>query len=112
MRFTILILFLVAYNFSIVAQPWLELLPAEKSRQELTFKDYQQTFYSYWAPFNVVDGYYESNGIKIKAAGYKQFKRWEWLQEQRTHAVSGKFPSKSAYQIVQEHQKHLPLRTN
>ena len=110
MRFLVLTLLLIVYQLPIEAQPWLELLPAGKSRSELTFKDYQSAFYSYWAPFNVVDGYYEADGTTLKAGGYKQFKRWEWLQEQRTHPVTGEFPTISAYQIVQDHQKHFPLR--
>lgn len=110
MRFNYLCLFFLLYSLSIEAQPWLELLPAGKSRQQLTFKDYQKAFYDYWAPYNVRDGYYEINGSKVKAVGYKQFKRWEWLQEQRTHPVTGKFPSQSAYQIVKAHQKQFPLR--
>src|SRR5688500_167893 len=110
MRFIILTLLLIVSHSPIDAQTLLELLTANKSRSELTFKDYQHAFYSYWSPFNVIDGYYESNGTKIKAAGYKQFKRWEWLQEQRVNHVTGEFPTKSAYQIVQEHQKQFPLR--
>ena len=110
MRFLFLTLFPIICHASIQAQPWLELLPPEKSRAELTFKDYQQAFYSYWAPFNVIDDHYEANGIKVKAPGYKQFKRWEWLQEQRVHPVTGKFPPQSAYQIVKAHQKNFPLR--
>ena len=112
MRFPSLILFLIIYHLSIEAQPWLELLPAEKSRTELTLKDYQHAFYSYWAPFNVIEDYYLAGSIKVKAAGYKQFKRWEWLQEHRAHPISGEFPEQSAYQIVQAHQKESPLRMN
>lgn len=110
MRFPFLILLLIIFNVSIEAQPWLDLLPAEKTRSELTFKDYQHAFYSYWAPYNVIDGYYEADGIKVKASGYKQFKRWEWLQEQRVHPITGKFPTQSAYEIVQDHQKHYSLK--
>ncbi|MCL2246999.1 MAG: hypothetical protein FWC10_07805, partial [Lentimicrobiaceae bacterium] len=49
------------------AQPWLELLPKEKSVEELTLKDYQQAFNSYWEARNVDRGYIYEDGKKHKA---------------------------------------------
>lgn len=77
MRITFITLVALALTSTLLAQPWLQNLPAGKSKSELTFFDYQQAFESYWAPFNVDKGYYVKNGIKTKAAGWKQFKRWE-----------------------------------
>ena len=109
MRLTILTLLFAVCHLLTDAQPWLDLLPA-KSRSELTLNDYQHAFYSYWAPFNVVNGYYETGGTQVKAAGYTQFKRWEWLQEHRTHPITGEFPKQSAYDIVQAHEILFPNR--
>ena len=86
------------------AQPWLELLP-EKPRQELTFYDYQKAFETYWAPFNVTDGYYIENGEKVKEPGWKQYKRWEYMMESRIDPRTGAFPKKTPLQIVNEYYK-------
>ena len=67
------ILFISSISFS---QDWVKNLPQNKSKSELTYFDYQNAFYSYWAPFNVVNGYYLVDGVKTKAIGWKRFKRW------------------------------------
>lgn len=103
-------LFFIASFLCLKAQPWLDNLLQNKSRSELSFFDYQDAFYSYWEPFNVVDGYYTIDGVKYKAGGYKQFKRWEWLHEKRVHPVTGAFPQKSAFQIVKEFESQHPNR--
>ena len=90
------------------AQPWLEYLPQNKSPRELTFFDYQQAFESYWAPFNIDKGFYFENGQKIKAPGWKQFKRWEYAMESRINPRTGEFPSQTAMQAYKEHRKSNP----
>src|SRR3990170_4926899 len=111
MRFITLIL-LVFLSSSFHAQPWLENLPKNKLRQELSFFDYQQAFQAYWQPYNVVDGYYMENGERKKAAGWKQFKRWEYMMELRVDKYTGAFPDKSTMEIVNEHTRlHPPMRT-
>lgn len=112
MRFNILTLTIIVASTQLQAQPWLDLLPENRSRQEISFKDYQEAFYTYWAPYNVVDCHYEVNGVKIKAPGYKQFKRWEWLQEQRANPVTGEFPKKSAFDIVAEYNATHPRKSD
>lgn len=108
MRFLFPILLSILSVTSALGQPWLELLPQQKSRSELTLRDYQRAFYDYWEPYQVVEGYYFEHGEKVKAAGYNQFKRWEWLQEQRAHPITGEFPKRSAFDIVKAHQKLYP----
>lgn len=110
MRFTLLVLSFLLISLTIQSQPWLKLLPDYKSSAQLTLHDYKQAFYAYWEPFNVVDGYYTQNGTKVKAPGYKQFKRWEWLQEQRVDLITGAFPDKSALEIEREYYRAHPLR--
>ena len=76
------------------AQPWTKNLPAEKSSSSYTFFDYQKAFYTYWEPFNVKRGVYiDENGVEKKAAGWKQFKRWEYFWETRVDDQTGEFPN-------------------
>lgn len=85
------------------SQVWIKNLPQNKSKQELTLFDYQKAFYDYWAPFNVVDGYYLNNGVKTKAAGWKQFKRWEYDMERQVNPSTGAFPVKTGQQVYDEY---------
>ncbi|MDQ3015516.1 MAG: hypothetical protein M3R25_02165, partial [Bacteroidota bacterium] len=81
-------------------QPWTKNLPANKSPQEINFFDYQQAFNDYWDPYNVVRGFYELNGVKKKAAGWKQFKRWEHEMESLIDKKTGAFPKQTAIEIA------------
>ncbi|RLD88898.1 MAG: hypothetical protein DRJ02_02880 [Bacteroidetes bacterium] len=92
------------------AQPWRSNLPQEKVINEtLTFFDYQKAFYDYWEPYQVENGYYyNENGEKIKASGWKQFKRWEWYWEGRVDPVTGVFPDKTAWDLYQEYMEQNP----
>jgi photosystem II stability/assembly factor-like uncharacterized protein len=107
---------LLAYLFIHAAsgQPWLKNLPQDKSRSEYTFYDYQRAFESYWAPFNVDYGFYEVNGHKVKAPGWKQFKRWEYEMESKIDKETGAFPEISAHKIVEKyfHSRPQPRTTN
>ncbi len=93
------ILFLTSTIFS---QAWIQNLPQNKSKSELTYFDYQNAFYSYWAPFNVVNGYYLVNGVKTKAIGWKRFKRWEYQMRSQINPTTGAFPEKTAGQVYTE----------
>lgn len=87
-----------------VAQPWNKLLPREKVEQgTLTLFDYQDAFNNYWEPLNVENGYYEVDGVKHKAGGWKQFKRWEWYWEQRVDPKTGEFPKISAKEAYEQY---------
>jgi photosystem II stability/assembly factor-like uncharacterized protein len=80
----------------VFAQNWQTNLPA-KNPDMLTLFDYQAAFNNYWAPYNVVNGYYIKDGVKTKASGWKQFKRWEYYWEQRINPSTGEFPNTNAY---------------
>ncbi|MDP2722913.1 MAG: GEVED domain-containing protein [Bacteroidales bacterium] len=69
---------------------------------EKTFFEIQQAFNDYWGPKNVVNGYYIENGEKKKAAGWKQFKRWEWYWETRVNPTTGEFPTIGSAEIYQQ----------
>ena len=100
-RLTIVLLLFLAFPTlnTTNAQPWTNLLPAEKIKtSELTLFDYQKAFNDYWTPKKVVNGFYINNGEKVKAGGWKQFKRWEWYWETRVNPTTGEFPSTSAFE--------------
>ena len=85
---------LILTSVLLYSQAWETLLPQNKKENNtLTLHDYQKAFNTYWEPYNVDrDGYYIKNGEKIKAAGWKQFKRWEWYMESRVNPSTGAFP--------------------
>ncbi len=63
----------------------------------------QREFNEYWAPYNVDNnGYYVEDGVRKKAGGWKQFRRWEWYWENRIDPVSGEFPKVSAAEIYEQ----------
>jgi len=106
--FIFLLLFYVSDLFS---QNFLENLPKTKSKKELNFFDYQKAFVDYWSPYEVKNGYYFKNGIKKKAAGWKQFKRWEYNMENQVNPKTGEFPKKTAQSIYQEYLNLNALST-
>ncbi len=94
---------------ALLSQPWMNNLPQDKLQKgEVTFYEIQQAFNDYWEPFNVQDGYYYVNGEKIKAGGWKQFKRWEWYWETRVDPKTGSFPRTTAWQEFQKYLKEHP----
>src|SRR5688572_23550733 len=92
-----------------VAQPWLKNLPQNRSSQALTLFDYQAAFESYWAPFNVINGQYMLNGEKVKARGWKQFKRWEHTMKSRVNPSTGEFPKVTATEVYHDFLKKNPV---
>jgi hypothetical protein len=91
-----IIICLIFLVIPIHGQSWEQNLPSKPS-ESLTLFDYQKAFNDYWAPFNVVNGYYMKNGAKVKAGGWKLFKRWEYYWLQRVNPVTGEFPNTNAF---------------
>ena len=107
-RFTLVIAvlsFLICTN-TVMAQNWTDNLPQEKLQQgNLTFYEIQKAFNDYWRPFNIDNGYYtNAQGEKVKATGWKQFKRWEYYWQPRIVKETGQFPKTSA---SEEREKFL-----
>ncbi len=100
--------FFILFCAGIHAQPWTKNLPKEKSRSDLTFFDYQNAFYEYWAPLHLEKGYYLENGVKKKARGWKQFKRWEYAMQGQVNPLTGEFPKKTAQQVVDAYNLSHP----
>lgn len=87
--YTTLLVTALLLGGTLSAQNW----TANISRANPTFQEVQQAFNSYWEPFQVKDGFYvDAEGTRLKAAGWKQYKRWEHYWEQRT-GPTGMFPS-------------------
>src|SRR5688572_423687 len=108
MRIFNLTLIISLVSLSIFAQPWLENLPAGKAKNELTLFDYQKAFETYWAPYQVEKGTYFENGVRKKAPGWKQFKRWEYELQCRVNPRTGEFPKKSAMEVRADFEKTKP----
>ncbi len=85
------------------AQEWMKNIPAGK---ENNFFEIRKAFDKYWAPFNVVNGYYIENGIKTKAHGWKIFNRWAYYWESRINQSTGEFPKTST---ADEYRKYKEL---
>jgi len=99
------ITFLVFYVSNTYAQPWLNLLPKEKSYEKLQLKDYQNAFYTYMESDN-----FENDFVVSKIArenGLEKFKRWEYYMEGVVDSL-GFFPDKTGIQVVREHKKTNP----
>jgi photosystem II stability/assembly factor-like uncharacterized protein len=89
------------------SQLWKENLPTNKS--SYSFYDYRTAFNTYWSSYGVDrSGYYYENGIKKKAAGWKQFKRWEWQMESQINPATGEFPELSAQQVYDDFVQQYP----
>jgi len=98
------ILFML-FSCMLYSQPWLNNLPHEKFPGELTISDYRNAFEEYWRPFNVDKGYYYENGVKKKAVGWKQYRRWEFEMEGEVDPSTGKFPDRTALEIYEEYMR-------
>jgi len=111
MKKIITLIIFIFLTIGLFSQPWLKNLP-QKTKSELTFFDYQKAFEEYWKPFNLKNGYYLEDGVKKKAAGWKQFKRWEFSMEGLINPENGHFPKKTAQQVLSEFKKDNIINKN
>lgn len=94
------------------AQVWLKDLKVNKESQEPNFFEFQKAFNSYWKDYNVKGGKYLKNNKRVKAPGWKQFKRWEWYWESRINKKTGKFPqTTSTVEFEKYKESHIQLKT-
>jgi hypothetical protein len=102
-------LFLIGFlSATIVSgQAWVDRIPARADGKKPSFLDHQKAFYDYWKGKQIDhNGYYVENGIRKKAAGWKQFKRWEWEMERKIDYKTGYLPNKTAFEIYKEYQRN------
>jgi len=103
-----IILFVIFIYPSLYAQNWESKLPDGKTPSELTLNDYKTAFDTYWAPFDVKNGYYIENGVKQKAYGWKQFQRWYWEMKPQVDHETSAFPKQTAQQVYDDYIKANP----
>jgi len=86
------------------AQPWINILTEEQKdpKEGLTLFEVQKSFDEYWKPYDIKNGYYIEDGERVKAGGWKQFKRWEWFWETRVDPQTGQFPQVNTIELLQE----------
>lgn len=100
----------VLFSVALFSQPWLTNLPENKTKSEITFFDYQNAFNEYWKNYDIVNGwYFDENGEKQKAYGWKQFKRWENFWHPRVNPQTGEFPKTDA---ATEYKKYVAENGN
>ena len=105
----LLSLIVIILTGPVSGQEWLESINRDQlNRGELNLFEIQKSFNDYWAPKNVKEGYYDADGEKLKAYGWKQFKRWEWFWENRVDPESGDFPKTSSFYELREFRDQNP----
>lgn len=114
MKKLIFFLFLSLVVIEGYSQVWKKNLPQDKLQQgTVSFYDIQKAFNEYWQPYQVEQGYYVSaEGKRVKATGWKQFKRWEWYWENRVDRKTGEFPKTTAWEELQKSLKDNPSGVN
>jgi photosystem II stability/assembly factor-like uncharacterized protein len=103
------LVFLIAMKSIILTtftQPWTDNLP--KDKDELTLYDHRSAFNEYWKPFNVDKGFYEVDGKKVKASGWRQFQRWYHYMEGLIDPETGNFPAVTAQHVYNKYIKENP----
>ena len=109
MKRNYIILFSILLWSATYSQEWTEKLVQKlEQKDELTFFDYQDAFYTWCEENDANDGYIEKDGVREKVPGWKQFKRWEWYWESRIDGKTGKFPETSAIEELHKNQKKFP----
>jgi len=104
-KITLLILFFACVSIT-YAQMWKAKVPSQvNSEERLNFYQIQKEFNKHWDKFDVKKGYYNVKGEKHKAAGWKQFKRWEWFWETRIDRTTGDLPNTNLFEIQQNYTK-------
>ncbi len=85
------------------AQQWTDNLAPLKSNQPYTYRDYTKAFHEFWDPKDVRNGFYtDENGNRVKAPGWKQFRRWEYYQQFRVDPQTGQFPQVNRIDVFGE----------
>lgn len=103
-KFTLLLLCLA--QFTSFSQNWKsDFYAPATTKSNPSFYHIQSDFNGYWQSYNIRDGYYHIDGVKYKAAGWKQFKRWEWYWETRIDRKTGEFPAINILDIQRDFLK-------
>ena len=107
----LLILVYILFSSNLFSQTWVEKVDQNKI-ENINLYEAQERFNTYWVDKNVNNGYYLVDGVKTKAGGWKQFKRWENFWRTRINPSDGSFPTReqmkaAEYQYLQNiNQNH------
>ncbi|RLD57181.1 MAG: hypothetical protein DRJ01_14185, partial [Bacteroidetes bacterium] len=101
------LLFILLSSFPILFFGQNKNTPVQKN-ETMNFYEIQKNFNNYWDPYNVKNGKYVNKaGEKIKAPGWKPFKRWEWFWESRINKETGEFPTTTAWKEFENYKSSL-----
>lgn len=113
MRLFILILTIVFLPLVSSPQSWVEnFYSTSESKNTQNFYEMQRQFNEYWKDYDIDKGYYYVNGVKRKAGGWKQFKRWEWYWETRINRETGSFPQVNILENHRDFYKNTKSETD
>ncbi|MFZ1786276.1 MAG: T9SS type A sorting domain-containing protein [Ferruginibacter sp.] len=103
----LLLLLFTSITSAVFAQPWLEakyLTPKTDSSLPVNFYEIQKAFQLYEQEQRETypEKFTGENEFKPPFKGYKNYKRWEWFNEQRTYPT-GEFPS--VKMVLEEYDK-------
>ena len=111
-KLTLLLLMILVVS-TVFSQAWNEKhLLSTDAKAKNNFYEIQKDFNEYWSKYDLKSGYYYVDGKKHKAAGWKQFKRWEWYWETRVNKETGEFPEINILKIQKEFLKTKNSKTD
>ncbi|HKL37469.1 MAG TPA: hypothetical protein VJ876_01155, partial [Bacteroidales bacterium] len=103
---TAMFIFALSASFG---QPWVKQVKNVTDQDDpVTFFEIQKAFREYWSQRNMKDGHYLKSGVRRKAPGWKQFKRWEHYWEYRIDPSSGAFPETTPYLELKSYRQTYP----
>jgi photosystem II stability/assembly factor-like uncharacterized protein len=111
----IIILIFISFVFTSISfsQNWRANFYAPNDiKSDNSFFNIQKDFNEYWSKYDVKGGYYFVEGKKYKAAGWKQFKRWEWFWETRVDRKTGNLPDINILKIQSEYLKNYKSKSD
>ncbi len=105
-RHTLLTITLMFVLTGVWGQPWVKHVDdIEKKGDPVTFFELQEAFEEYWSGKGVERGTYLKNGVRRKAPGWKQFKRWAHYWQYRIDPATGKFPNTTPYRELKAYKR-------
>ena len=87
----ILIILFFIIPIAVLAQPWMKAPYLKKANEKADFFEICQAFHNYWG-----------NAPYVKGKGYKQFKRWEYINFPRCYPDGAILSTERYYKAVQE----------
>lgn len=107
------------FSATLFAQQWVEMMQDPNAN----FYDIQSEFYKYWdapgrkAMLDKMDLARKGQAVltdqeKSLTAGWKQFKRWEWLKEQRAYPTGNLLPPSDFFEALEQKKTETVMAGN